>query len=147
MTSVHLEEIFDVYGKIVDIDLPINKRLGTHKGTAWVTFASPAAATKAADYMDAAQIDGSTVTVVIEPPSPRGPRGPRAVSPAFAPRTGAPPRSRSRSPEGRGRASSRSRSRSRSRSASPGPGPRRRDSRERGSFSGGSLGQRCVGSG
>ncbi|GAA5879499.1 hypothetical protein JCM3774_002700 [Rhodotorula dairenensis] len=138
VTSVHLEEIFDVYGKIVDIDLPINKRLGTHKGTAWVTFASPAAAAKAADYMDAAQIDGSTVTVVIEPPSPRG------VSPGFAPRTSAPRRSRSRSPDGRGRAISRSRSRSRS--ASPGPPPRRRDSRERererGSVSGGSLEQR-----
>ncbi|KWU43028.1 hypothetical protein RHOSPDRAFT_35415 [Rhodotorula sp. JG-1b] len=77
VTTVHLEEIFDVYGKIVDIDLPINKRLGTHKGTAWITFASPAAAAKAADYMDAAQIDGSTVTVVIEPPTP--PRAGRGV--------------------------------------------------------------------
>ncbi|POY70095.1 hypothetical protein BMF94_6869 [Rhodotorula taiwanensis] len=71
VTSVHLEEIFDVYGKIVDIDLPVNKRLGTHKGTAWVTFASPAAAAKAADYMDSAQVDGSVISVVIEPPSPR----------------------------------------------------------------------------
>ncbi|TNY17055.1 hypothetical protein DMC30DRAFT_337811, partial [Rhodotorula diobovata] len=68
--AVHLEEIFDVYGKILDIDLPIIKRLGTHKGTAWVTFASPAAAAKAADYMDGGQIDGTVVTVVLEPPSP-----------------------------------------------------------------------------
>jgi hypothetical protein len=26
VTSVHLEEIFDVYGKIVDIELPKDKR-------------------------------------------------------------------------------------------------------------------------
>lgn len=26
VTATHLEEIFDVYGKIVDIDLPIVKR-------------------------------------------------------------------------------------------------------------------------
>jgi RNA-binding protein with serine-rich domain 1 len=127
VTTVHLEEIFDVYGKIVDIDLPINKRLGTHKGTAWITFASPAAAAKAADYMDAAQIDGSTVTVVIEPPTP--PRGARGASPPLAPGAGPIRRSRSRSPEPRGRPTSRDRSMSRSmsRSRSPDSGPRGRD--------------------
>ncbi|GAA5990970.1 hypothetical protein JCM10908_000104 [Rhodotorula pacifica] len=122
VTSVHLEEIFDVYGKIVDIDLPVNKRLGTHKGTAWVTFASPAAAAKAADYMDAAQIDGSTVNVDIEPPSPRGPRGPSRVSPGPASRTGAARRGRSRSPDARRRPASRGGSKSPSRSPSPGAG-------------------------
>ncbi|GAA5855383.1 hypothetical protein JCM8547_009059 [Rhodosporidiobolus lusitaniae] len=59
VTAIHIEEIFDVYGKITDIDLPIIKRLGTHKGTAWVTFASPAAAAKAASYMHDGQIDVS----------------------------------------------------------------------------------------
>ncbi|GAA6021086.1 hypothetical protein JCM10207_003358 [Rhodosporidiobolus poonsookiae] len=72
VAAAHLEEIFDVYGKITDIDLPVIKRLGTHKGTAWVSFASPAAAAKAASYMDGGQIDGSFVTVDLEPPSPRG---------------------------------------------------------------------------
>lgn len=128
VTTVHLEEIFDVYGKIVDIDLPINKRLGTHKGTAWITFASPAAAAKAADYMDAAQIDGSTVTVVIEPPTP--PRGTRGASPPLEPRAGPVRRSRSRSPEPRGRPASRDRSLSGSRS--PDSGPRGRDLPRRG---------------
>ncbi|BGO96479.1 hypothetical protein NBRC10513v2_003411 [Rhodotorula toruloides] len=74
VTTLHLEEIFDVYGRILDIDLPIVQRLGTHKGTAWITFASPAAAAKAADYMDGGQIDGSIVTVVLDEASspPRG---------------------------------------------------------------------------
>ncbi|GAA5958453.1 hypothetical protein JCM21900_001475 [Sporobolomyces salmonicolor] len=73
VTSIHLEEIFDVYGKILDIDLPILKRLGTHKGTAWIRFASSAAAGKAAAYMDGGQVDGSFVTAVLEPPSPPRP--------------------------------------------------------------------------
>ncbi|GAA6041083.1 hypothetical protein JCM8097_004711 [Rhodosporidiobolus ruineniae] len=125
VTAIHLEEIFDVYGKIIDIDLPIIKRLGTHKGTAWISFASPSAAAKAASYMDGGQIDGSYITVDLEPPSPRGGAagapaggyGRRSVSP---PRGGgrAPlPRGRSRSPPRRGRSASRSRSRTRS--ASP----------------------------
>ncbi|GAA5991306.1 hypothetical protein JCM11641_002818 [Rhodosporidiobolus odoratus] len=84
VSAIHIEEIFDVYGKIVDIDLPIIKRLGTHKGTAWVSFASPAAAAKAASYMDGGQIDGSSITVDLEPLSPRGGppagRGPHLVA-------------------------------------------------------------------
>lgn len=136
VTSVHLEEIFDVYGKIVDIDLPVNKRLGTHKGTAWVTFASPAAAAKAADYMDSAQVDGSVISVVIEPPSPRGGGGGGPAPPARHAAPRAPPldsrgagdyrgRARSPPPPPRGRLPSRSPSRSRSRS--PGPPRRARD--------------------
>ncbi|BGP39656.1 hypothetical protein JCM10449v2_003607 [Rhodotorula kratochvilovae] len=86
--TVHLEEIFDVYGKILDIDLPIIKRLGTHKGTAWVTFASPAAAAKAADYMDGGQIDGTVVTVG-ERRAPAGRPEGEEQEPAAAARGGA----------------------------------------------------------
>ncbi|BGP15598.1 hypothetical protein JCM10213v2_003584 [Rhodosporidiobolus nylandii] len=101
--AIHLEEIFDVYGKILDIDLPIIKRLGTHKGTAWITFASPAAAGKAASYMDGGQVDGSFVTVDLEPPSPRGGGGGAgyrkpSVSP-YRERGALRGRSRSKSPE------------------------------------------------
>ncbi|BGP31637.1 hypothetical protein JCM10296v2_003409 [Rhodotorula toruloides] len=86
VTTLHLEEIFDVYGRILDIDLPIVQRLGTHKGTAWITFASPAAAAKAADYMDGGQIDGSIVTVVLDEasPPPRGGGAKRAFGPEGA---------------------------------------------------------------
>ncbi|GAA6025375.1 hypothetical protein JCM8202_002804 [Rhodotorula sphaerocarpa] len=121
VTAIHLEEIFDVYGKIVDIDLPINSRLGTHKGTAWITFASPAAAAKASDYMDSAQVDGSVISVVIEPLSP--PRAGGGARPgARGPPSPQNPRGRARSPPPRGRSPSRSPMRSRSRS----PGPARR---------------------
>ncbi|KAL7338318.1 hypothetical protein BJY59DRAFT_653239 [Rhodotorula toruloides] len=85
VTTLHLEEIFDVYGRILDIDLPIVQRLGTHKGTAWITFASPAAAAKAADYMDGGQIDGSIVTVVLDEASPP-PRGGGAKRASVSPR-------------------------------------------------------------
>ncbi|GAA6019534.1 hypothetical protein JCM11491_001328 [Sporobolomyces phaffii] len=60
----HLEEIFDVYGKIVDIDLPVDKKTGTHKGTAWIGFASSAAASKAA-----AQAGGDGEKIVTAPSS------------------------------------------------------------------------------
>ncbi|BGO91180.1 hypothetical protein NBRC10512v2_003447 [Rhodotorula toruloides] len=107
VTTLHLEEIFDVYGRILDIDLPIVQRLGTHKGTAWITFASPAAAAKAADYMDGGQIDGSIVTVVLDEASPP-PRGGGAKRASVSPyRRGGGARGRSLSPR-RGRTPSRS---------------------------------------
>lgn len=107
VTTLHLEEIFDVYGRILDIDLPIVQRLGTHKGTAWITFASPAAAAKAADYMDGGQIDGSIVTVVLDEASPP-PRGGGTKRASVSPyRRGGGARGRSLSPR-RGRTPSRS---------------------------------------
>lgn len=133
VTTLHLEEIFDVYGRILDIDLPIVQRLGTHKGTAWITFASPAAAAKAADYMDGGQIDGSIVTVVLDEPSPRGGGMKRASVSPYRERRGSgirggsasptrgrtpsrsPVRARGGDPRGRGGLRSRSRSLSRSR--------------------------------
>ncbi|KAM0748322.1 RNA-binding domain-containing protein [Meredithblackwellia eburnea MCA 4105] len=80
--AAHLEEIFEAYGKITDVDLPIVKRLGTHKGTAYITFATTAAADKAVEYMDRGQLDGSTISVFLEPPSP----GSRSRSPTPPPR-------------------------------------------------------------
>ncbi|KAL8280900.1 hypothetical protein RQP46_006579 [Phenoliferia psychrophenolica] len=62
VTAVHLEEIFDAYGKITDVDLPIIKRLGTHRGTAYITFANSAAAAKAVSHMDRGQLDGSIIS-------------------------------------------------------------------------------------
>ncbi|GAA6057545.1 hypothetical protein NBRC10513_005597 [Rhodotorula toruloides] len=109
VTTLHLEEIFDVYGRILDIDLPIVQRLGTHKGTAWITFASPAAAAKAADYMDGGQIDGSIVTVVLDEASspPRGGGAKRVSVSPYRERRGSGVRGRSPSPR-RGRTPSRS---------------------------------------
>ncbi|SCV67830.1 BQ2448_5441 [Microbotryum intermedium] len=76
----HLDHIFSPYGKILDIDLPLERRLGTHRGTAWITYATLAQADKAVDCMDLGQIDGSEVTVVLEkaikpPPPPPATRG------------------------------------------------------------------------
>ncbi|KAI5477673.1 hypothetical protein MNV49_006059 [Pseudohyphozyma bogoriensis] len=82
VTEDHLDEIFGVYGKITDIDFPIIKRLGTHKGTAYITYSQASAASKAISHMDRGQIDGQDIIVEPEspPPSPVQKRDPRRAS-------------------------------------------------------------------
>ncbi|KAK4048375.1 COPII coat Sec23p-Sfb3p heterodimer component [Microbotryomycetes sp. JL221] len=81
VTIKHLDEIFGAYGKIVDIDLPILKALGTHKGTAWIEFSKALDAEKAEDCMDGGFIDGEEVTVkLVEDAPPPPPPPPRRLS-------------------------------------------------------------------
>ncbi|KAG0144804.1 hypothetical protein CROQUDRAFT_46772 [Cronartium quercuum f. sp. fusiforme G11] len=78
VTSRHLREIFGAYGEIRDIDLPIVRRIGSHRGTAVITFETGKAAQKAISHMDRGQLDGSLISVrMYRPPSP--PRGPAAL--------------------------------------------------------------------
>ncbi|KNZ51647.1 hypothetical protein VP01_3875g1 [Puccinia sorghi] len=78
VTADHIREIFQVYGKIKEVDLPIVRRIGSHRGTAIVTFETDKAAQKAVSHMDRGQLDGSLISVQIyRPPSP--PRGPAAL--------------------------------------------------------------------
>lgn len=160
VTKEHLEEIFGAYGKITDVDLPIIKRLGTHKGTAYITFSNEVSASKAISHMDRGQIDGQTIVVGPEspPPSPPPRRAPspppvrRALPPPTGPRGGrrasppirrpSPPRGgrRSRSPVRRapivetGKGRRRSPSYSRSRSPVRGGARKRSVSRSVGSY-------------
>ncbi|KAI7964528.1 hypothetical protein MJO29_002626 [Puccinia striiformis f. sp. tritici] len=77
VTAEHIQEIFKVYGTIKEVDLPIVRQIGSHRGTAIVTFDTGKAAQKAVSHMDRGQLDGSLISVQIyRPPSP--PRGPAA---------------------------------------------------------------------
>ncbi|KAK4053375.1 COPII coat Sec23p-Sfb3p heterodimer component [Microbotryomycetes sp. JL201] len=86
VTLQHLDEIFGAYGKIIDIDLPVVKALGTHKGVAWIEFSKVADAEKAEDCMDGGFIDGEEVTVRLEDDAPPRPpvRQPPPPSSSFA---------------------------------------------------------------
>ncbi|POW08796.1 hypothetical protein PSTT_07287 [Puccinia striiformis] len=67
----------EVYGTIKEVDLPIVRQIGSHRGTAIVTFDTGKAAQKAVSHMDRGQLDRSLISVQIyRPPSP--PRGPAA---------------------------------------------------------------------
>ncbi|KAL8295964.1 hypothetical protein RB597_009019 [Gaeumannomyces tritici] len=61
----HLQEIFGTYGQIVDLDLPVNRQLGTNRGTAYILYAREPDAEAAIAHMHEGQIDGATVNVSI----------------------------------------------------------------------------------
>ena len=63
VTREHLEEIFSVYGRIMDIFLPIRRETGANKGFAHITFASEEGAQKAIKHMDKGQLDGNVLEV------------------------------------------------------------------------------------
>jgi len=61
----HLREIFGEYGRIRDLDLPMNKQFNTNRGTAYILFEDEADAEAAIAHMHEAQIDGSVINVSI----------------------------------------------------------------------------------
>ncbi|KLU83057.1 hypothetical protein MAPG_02124 [Magnaporthiopsis poae ATCC 64411] len=61
----HLHEIFGTYGQIADLDLPLNRQLGTNRGTAYILYAREPDAEAAIAHMHEGQIDGATVNVSI----------------------------------------------------------------------------------
>ncbi|PLW27182.1 hypothetical protein PCASD_24117 [Puccinia coronata f. sp. avenae] len=78
VSAEHIREIFQAYGSIKEVDLPIVRHIGSHRGTAIVTYETEKAAQKAVSHMDRGQLDGSLISVQIyRPPSP--PRGPAAL--------------------------------------------------------------------
>ncbi|CAO1620255.1 unnamed protein product [Sympodiomycopsis kandeliae] len=60
--SWHLQEIFQVYGKIQDIFLD-RRSSSSSSSSAWIVFISPGPAKKAIDCMHQGQIDGAVVSV------------------------------------------------------------------------------------
>ncbi|RSL47724.1 hypothetical protein CEP54_013276 [Fusarium duplospermum] len=61
----HLHEIFGQFGRIRDLDLPINRTFGTNRGTAYILFDYEADAEAAIAHMHEAQVDGATINVSI----------------------------------------------------------------------------------
>ncbi|KAK9762247.1 hypothetical protein K7432_012204 [Basidiobolus ranarum] len=123
--KAHIEEIFEFYGRVKEVELPINRKLSTNKGVAFVTFEKVIDAERAIECMHEGQLDGSILDCTFTRTKPTGPprRGDRFRPGGFK-------RGRSRSPVSRRRSYSpdnRRRSRSysyssyssRSRSRSP----------------------------
>ena len=144
MNKEHVYEIFSAFGKISNVEMPID-RVHQHlnRGFAYVEYESSEDAEKAVKYMDGGQIDGQIISAskvdlqrARGPPPPPPPPPPRRSggpvwrqhgSPIRRRRFGSPPR---RSPPRR-RVSRSPRSRSRS----PIRDRRRRDSRSSSSAS------------
>ncbi|KAF5018432.1 hypothetical protein F66182_9606, partial [Fusarium sp. NRRL 66182] len=61
----HLYEIFGQFGRIKDLDLPINRTFGTNRGTAYILYDYEADAETAIAHMHEAQVDGSAINVSI----------------------------------------------------------------------------------
>ncbi|KAF0991710.1 LOW QUALITY PROTEIN: hypothetical protein HZS_4211 [Henneguya salminicola] len=63
----HLNEIFNVYGKVVEVDLPLSVDLKLPRGYARIKYEKNNEANLAKEHMDGGQIDGNTITVDILP--------------------------------------------------------------------------------
>ncbi|KAI1033636.1 hypothetical protein LB504_012679 [Fusarium proliferatum] len=61
----HLYEIFGQFGRIKDLDLPINRTFGTNRGTAYILYDYEDDAEAAIAHMHEAQVDGSAINVSI----------------------------------------------------------------------------------
>ncbi|RFU80474.1 hypothetical protein TARUN_1736 [Trichoderma arundinaceum] len=61
----HLYEIFGQFGRIKDLDLPINRTFGTNRGTAYILYDHEADAEAAITHMHEAQVDGAVINVSI----------------------------------------------------------------------------------
>ncbi|ORZ16472.1 hypothetical protein BCR42DRAFT_36540 [Absidia repens] len=64
----HIEEIFGVYGPLVEVDFPKHRRFKTNTGRAFVEYETVEDAEKAIAHMDGGQLDGQIVTVAVAPP-------------------------------------------------------------------------------
>ncbi|KAJ6446821.1 molybdenum cofactor synthesis protein 2B [Purpureocillium lavendulum] len=61
----HLREIFGRYGRILDLDLPMNRTFNTNRGTAYIMFERQDDAEVAIASMHEGEIDGAIVNVSI----------------------------------------------------------------------------------
>ncbi|ENH65538.1 RNA-binding protein with serine-rich domain 1-A [Fusarium oxysporum f. sp. cubense race 1] len=61
----HLYEIFGQFGRIKDLDLPMNRTFGTNRGTAYILYDYEDDAEAAIAHMHEAQVDGSAINVSI----------------------------------------------------------------------------------
>ncbi|RFN49129.1 hypothetical protein FIE12Z_6621 [Fusarium flagelliforme] len=61
----HLYEIFGQFGRVKDLDLPMNRTFGTNRGTAYILYDYEDDAEAAIAHMHEAQVDGSAINVSI----------------------------------------------------------------------------------
>ncbi|KAI2465452.1 RNA-binding domain-containing protein [Annulohypoxylon bovei var. microspora] len=93
----HLREIFGQYGPIRDLDMPVNRRFNTNRGTAYILYIHETDAEAAIAHMHEAVLDGAVINVSIVLPrrkfSPSPPTASRGANidprhPAPGPRGG-----------------------------------------------------------
>ncbi|CAM1501818.1 Fc.00g038020.m01.CDS01 [Cosmosporella sp. VM-42] len=68
----HLREIFGQFGRIKDLDLPINRTFGTNRGTAYILYDFEGDAERAIAHMHEAQVDGAVINLDEEQTSTPG---------------------------------------------------------------------------
>ncbi|CAJ0755161.1 9311_t:CDS:2, partial [Entrophospora sp. SA101] len=121
--EAHLQEIFGAFGRINRIEVLIDEKWQTNRGTAYINFETRNDAERAISYMDGGQLDGNMLSCTLVPRRQPSPPPIRPIT-----RYNSPPpfrRFTASSYRGRGRSPPRRYSRSRSRSRSP-PVRRRR---------------------
>ncbi|KAL4923270.1 RNA-binding protein with serine-rich domain 1 [Aspergillus undulatus] len=80
VTEAHLYEIFEGFGEIQSVDLPMNYAFMTNRGTAYILYNDPADAEAAIAHMHEAQLDGAVLNVSIVLPKRAFSRSPPPVS-------------------------------------------------------------------
>lgn len=65
-----------MYGKVLRVDVPVNRKLGCNRGIAYVDFESNEAAEKAIECMHGGQVDGNVISVTWSMPKPANVRKP-----------------------------------------------------------------------
>ncbi|EDQ88912.1 uncharacterized protein MONBRDRAFT_8386 [Monosiga brevicollis MX1] len=83
VTEAHLEEVFNCYGSVKQVEMPRGGRAGQRRKFAYVSFDTVEEAERAMDFLNGAQLDGQKI--VVQPKQP--PR--RMFSLSFS--TSAPP--------------------------------------------------------
>ncbi|KIP07017.1 hypothetical protein PHLGIDRAFT_71758, partial [Phlebiopsis gigantea 11061_1 CR5-6] len=63
VVEAHLQTIFNFYGAITKIDLPLFGKSGQNRGKAAIEFADSASAHRATSHMDGGQLDGAILKV------------------------------------------------------------------------------------
>ena len=142
VNKLHVEEIFGLYGKLKNVDLPLDRVNLLSRGLAYVEYELAEDAEKAKMFMDGGWVDGQPVSVQLVLPVKTAPaRNFRPRSPMWGARRRfnnnnrpSPPRFRRSPPRFRRRAPSRSKSPPRRRkvgSRSKSQSPTTKDKRDR----------------
>jgi len=63
ITEAHVRSLFERYGTIVDIDMPMNRAFGTNRGTAYIVYEEESAAERAFARMHEGWLDGAQLSV------------------------------------------------------------------------------------
>lgn len=86
VTKEHLTEIFELYGRVAAIDIPVDRATGERRGIAYIDYETKQGAEAAKEHMGGGQIDGEPITVefVLAPSRPKA-HSPSRALPRYRP--------------------------------------------------------------